>query len=450
MRMIPTFDLEVAVFRASGPAWCSAALCPFGPEGPDSAWSLWSPRLTALYHFNPNQRFDFFLAVGAGAGILKVEEEEGRNQLLIEAGPGFTLQLVGPWHLRGDLRWLGSFDDAFVDNHAEWTLGFDFRPELPPDLDQDGYKNKKDGCPEDAEDFDDFEDEDGCSEPDNDRDGLRDERDECPDEKEDVDDWEDDDGCPETDNDRDRIPDRLDHCPNKAEDYDQTDDEDGCPDNDNDGDGITDRKDACPDEAEDLDSWEDDDGCPEEDNDGDGFPDGSDLCPDHPEDLDNFDDGDGCPDRDNDDDRVPDVVDACPLDPEVYNQIEDQDGCPDETPPEILRFTGVVRGITFETGKAVIRSSSESVLQEALDVFERYPDLSLEIQGHTDDRGEAEANLSLSQARAEAVVAWFVTRGIDPLRFVAVGYGESQPIADNRSEKGRSENRRVEVRPLQP
>ena len=107
---------------------------------------------------------------------------------------------------------------------------------------------------------------------DRDGDGLLDDVDNCPDQPEDFDKFEDDDGCPDNDNDNDGLNDPVDECPNDAEDIDGFEDDDGCPENDNDGDGLNDDVDQCPDKAEDKDGFEDDDGCPDCDNDGDGVP----------------------------------------------------------------------------------------------------------------------------------------------------------------------------------
>jgi outer membrane protein OmpA-like peptidoglycan-associated protein len=132
---------------------------------------------------------------------------------------------------------------------------------------------------------------------DSDEDGILDEFDACPDEAEDFDGFEDDDGCPDYDNDFDGIPDLEDTCPLGAEDYDGFADSDGCPDPDNDLDGILDINDTCPDEAEDKDGFLDDDGCPDIDNDGDGILDVDDKCPNKPETFNGFEDQDGCPDQ---------------------------------------------------------------------------------------------------------------------------------------------------------
>jgi len=132
---------------------------------------------------------------------------------------------------------------------------------------------------------------------DSDEDGIIDEFDACSDEAEDFDGFEDDDGCPEYDNDFDGIPDVEDTCPLGAEDYDGFADSDGCPDPDNDLDGILDINDECPDEAEDKDGFLDEDGCPDIDNDGDGILDVDDQCPNKPETFNGYQDQDGCPDQ---------------------------------------------------------------------------------------------------------------------------------------------------------
>lgn len=112
-----------------------------------------------------------------------------------------------------------------------------------------------------------------------DEDGIFGSQDKCPRVQEDYDGFEDEDGCPDPDNDGDGILDADDACPDDAEDFDGDMDEDGCPDVDRDGDGIMDMDDACPDDPEDVDGFEDADGCPDPDNDGDGVLDANDKCP---------------------------------------------------------------------------------------------------------------------------------------------------------------------------
>lgn len=116
-------------------------------------------------------------------------------------------------------------DDAY----STIMLGITFSPFIDNDSDGDGIKGKEDLCPEEAEDYDGYEDEDGCPDLDNDGDGILDSNDKCPNEAEDMDGYEDEDGCPDLDNDGDGIPDVADKCPNEAEDKDGVEDEDGCP-----------------------------------------------------------------------------------------------------------------------------------------------------------------------------------------------------------------------------
>ena len=122
---------------------------------------------------------------------------------------------------------------------------------------------------------------------DRDGDGILDNVDKCIDQPEDFDNFQDDDGCPEPDNDNDGILDTADKCPNEAGPMQNM----GCPILDKDGDGLNDNVDKCPNEPEDKDGFQDDDGCPDLDNDADGVPDDRDDCPMVPGPVDNK----GCP-----------------------------------------------------------------------------------------------------------------------------------------------------------
>jgi outer membrane protein OmpA-like peptidoglycan-associated protein len=248
------------------------------------------------------------------------------------------------------------------------------------------------------------------------------------------------------DKDGDGIPDDVDKCPAEPEDKDGFQDDDGCPDPDNDGDGIPDALDKCPNDPEDKDGFEDQDGCPDLDNDNDGIPDALDKCPNEPEDKDGFEDQDGCPDPDNDKDGIPDTIDKCPNQPETFNHYQDEDGCPDEVPAAVKKFTGVIEGINFKTNSAEILPGSYAVLDRAIKVLQDYPDVNLEISGHTDNRGRAEYNRNLSQRRADSVKMYFVSRGIASSRLQSIGYGMERPIADNSTSSGRASNRRTEFR----
>ncbi len=147
-------------------------------------------------------------------------------------------------------------DDNLDEGGAYLALGvrFGFYPEhvkVVGDSDGDGLRDDVDSCPDEAEDFDKFEDEDGCPELDNDSDGINDDVDKCPLDPEDMDGWQDEDGCPESDDDLDGdgILNKDDQCVNDPEDKDGFEDEDGCPDLDNDNDNIADKDDKCPDTA---------------------------------------------------------------------------------------------------------------------------------------------------------------------------------------------------------
>jgi outer membrane protein OmpA-like peptidoglycan-associated protein len=259
------------------------------------------------------------------------------------------------------------------------------------------------------------------------------------------------------DSDGDGIPDDVDKCPNEPEDKDGFQDADGCPDPDNDNDGIPDAQDKCPNEPEDKDGFQDADGCPDPDNDNDGIPDKDDKCPNEPEDKDGFQDADGCPDPDNDQDGIPDSQDKCPDQPETKNGYQDADGCPDEIPEKVKKFTGVIQGINFKVNSADLLPASNGTLDKAVAVLKEFPELKMEIQGHTDDQpmghgGKFADNTALSQARAESVKAYFVKSGIDDNRLIAKGYGATMPIDDPKDLKGaklnaaRTKNRRVEFK----
>ncbi len=245
------------------------------------------------------------------------------------------------------------------------------------------------------------------------------------------------------DRDGDGYKDPEDSCPDDPEDFDGVQDEDGCPEEqDTDGDGINDARDLCPLDPEDADGYLDQDGCPEPDNDLDGLPDRTDRCANDPEDMDGWQDDDGCPDLDNDADSLRDTEDKCPNEPGPA----DNEGCPRVYQDVEVTSTHVRihQKIHFEFNKATIRPVSFPILDTVAQVLNDFPDITLEIQGHTDSRGSDSYNLRLSQERAEAVRQYLIAKGIAPERLTARGYGEGCPIASNRTASGRAANRRVE------
>jgi OmpA-OmpF porin, OOP family len=246
----------------------------------------------------------------------------------------------------------------------------------------------------------------------------------------------------EGDRDGDGIPDEYDHCPDQRETYNGFEDVDGCPDDpDTDNDGIPDSRDHCMLQGEDKDGYLDDDGCPEPDNDLDGIPDAKDKCPNEPEDPDGFQDEDGCPDDDNDGDGVKDVDDQCPNTPGAPGGA--RPGCPGlvvVTAKEIR----ITQQIQFDFNKATIKPVSFPILDAVKDVLVANPKISLEVQGHTDNVGNADYNKKLSQQRADSVRTYLIQKGIDGSKLVAKGYGMGQPLVPNNSEANKALNRRVQ------
>ncbi len=177
------------------------------------------------------------------------------------------------------------------------------------------------------------------------------------------------------------------------------------------------------------------------DRDHDGILDAEDQCPDQPEDIDHYRDTDGCPDLDNDNDTILDPIDQCP---DVYGDV-DNNGCPREMPKVEIRSDQLVlsQKIFFDTNKATIKGRSFAILDTVAQVLRGHPQMSIVIEGHTDSRGALKYNQDLSQLRAEAVVEYLGSRDIAGTQLTPIGYGETRPIASNKTDAGRAKNRRV-------
>jgi outer membrane protein OmpA-like peptidoglycan-associated protein len=104
-----------------------------------------------------------------------------------------------------------------------------------------------------------------------------------------------------------------------------------------------------------------------------------------------------------------------------------------------------VYGINFDTGLATLRPESDKVLTQVAALLTSNPSWKMRVEGHTDNAGAKAANVVLSGQRAAAVVEWLGRHGVDKSRLIALGMGDSSPVADNASEEGRSLNRRVEL-----
>lgn len=207
----------------------------------------------------------------------------------------------------------------------------------------------------------------------------------------------------------------------------------GCP-IDADGDGVYDGLDQCPDTPAGV--KVDGKGCPL-DTDGDGVTDDKDQCPDTPK-------GDavdtqGCSlPKDSDGDGTADDKDACP----TVAAPGTADGCPPQAPVKKITLNGV----HFDFDRDNLRAVSYPILDAAVDTLKGdWGDVRIEVAGHTDSIASDAYNLDLSRRRADTVRKYLVRKGIAADRLVAKGYGESQPIADNSTEEGRFQNRRVEL-----
>jgi outer membrane protein OmpA-like peptidoglycan-associated protein len=377
------------------------------------------------FTFTPQLLLDFnkkgyFAAVNAGVRIRTQSESlewlDVENELLLGLGVG--IPLVDQLLLGAELQTTSNLSDPFADENQTQIgargglrYNFDFGlgveagagggfirgygnpsisafagvrfdpPRGPKDADGDGIYDDVDQCPLDPEDFDNFEDRDGCPDPDNDKDGILDVEDQCPNDPEDFDGFQDVDGCPDPDNDQDGIPDVEDQCPNDPEDFDGFEDANGCPDPDNDQDGILDVKDQCPNDPETKNNFQDEDGCPDEAR---------------------------------------------------RARIEGK---------KIV----ILDKVFFVYDKAIILEQSYPVLMEVAQILkENAPIKKVLIEGHTDSRGSDSYNRSLSDRRAKAVREFLIKQGIDRNRMLAKGFGEERPIASNDDDEGRQKNRRVE------
>lgn len=202
------------------------------------------------------------------------------------------------------------------------------------------------------------------------------------------------------------------------------------------------------------------------DSDGDGVPDNADQCPGTPAgarvnaqgcELDT--DGDGVVDRL---DQCPNTVSGakvdargCELDSDGDGVVDRLDKCPGTKPGvkvgadgcEIPEVT-VLKGVNFAFKSASLTPEAMAILDQVAITLSRRGDSKAEVLGHTDNVGTAERNLKLSQERAEAVMRYLVSKGVKAESLTARGLGEAQPIADNKTEAGRAQNRRVELRTL--
>lgn len=422
--------------------------------------------------FFPGVSLSYNTRVGRWLGASVAYSIYNRSYSNIGAGLSLNAGPVQFYVLSNNV--LGAFLPQGAKNlHLQFLLNLTFgRKKF--DKDKDGIADKKDACPEIAG----LEEFKGC--PDKDGDKIPDKDDTCPD----VAGLAEFKGCP--DKDGDKVIDKDDQCPEEAGLAEFM----GCPDKD--GDKVTDKEDECPEEA----GLAEMKGCP--DKDSDGIRDKDDQCPDKagPKEA------NGCPQIklhlvDEKGNIIKSVVrnedgtftfEGLPSDENVLFKLEGEDtdilkeinikvnGTTkkalrgpnglfkfetlkaedtslkpeqevavklDKKEAEILKKA--FDNLEFETGKEIIKQTSLSSLEELAGLLQKKPEWRLMIAGHTDNQGQAAANMKLSQKRAEAVKKFLVSKGIADSRFVVKWYGSTKPIADNKTPQGRQKNRRVEM-----
>ena len=282
------------------------------------------------------------------------------------------------------------------------------------DSDGDEIEDKLDKCPFIPEDFDDFEDEDGCPDYDNDADGL-------------IDSVETNTGTFISADSTGTDPNVADTDMDGVNDYDEvytyfTDPLSV----DTDADSLSD--------GDEVNNYQTDPNSP--DTDGDGLNDGDEIFI-HQTDPKNADtDGDGFMDGD----------DKCPLEPETFNGFMDDDGCPDKKPEIIFEKKSpiILDGVNFKVGSSELTDGAKNVLGKVVRTLKDYKDMHLEISGHTDSSGSRSLNMKLSRKRAESVRRYLINQGIEEHRLRAIGLGPDHPVTSNKTKAGRSKNRRIE------
>ena len=346
--------------------------------------SFWAVNLAAQYHLNTlwsGARW-FDPYAQVGGGYAAIDNE-GKFRTLVGGGANFWFtDNIG---LNLQTAYHPTMKSESTENYFQHALGITIKFGKQ-DRDNDGVADKDDKCPDVAG----KPELNGC--PDADGDGITDAEDSCPD----VFGLKEFNGCPDTDG--DGIADKDDECPEVAGKPELK----GCPDADNDG--IADKDDKCPQQA----GPKENNGCPWPDRGGDGVLDKDDECPEE----------------------------AGPA---------SNKGCPEVTQEVQTQLNSFAKTILFDVGKSTIRPESATVLNNIVNVLNKYKNSKFSVEGYTDTSGNKDKNQRLSEDRAYSVKAYLVDKGINPARLSAKGFGPEKPIASRKTKKGRELNRRVEI-----
>ncbi len=385
------------------------ALYDYVTQAPDHAGSSLSMHRfggQALYHFFPDNVFVPYLAAGFSELNFRSDPRNISNRGAFDYGFGAKYFLADDFALRGDVRHIVYSYNTGTYNNVEFTLGAYIQfggtepaakavaPTPPPEP----VKVVATPAPEPAV---------VVAAP--------------------I-------VIPPVDTDGDGIIDTLDTCPGTPQGV--AVDSNGCP-VDTDKDGIADYLDKCPETPAGV--AVDVSGCPA-DADKDGVADYLDKCPETPSGV--AVDFGGCP-ADSDKDGVPDHLDKCPTTP--LGAAVDAMGCPVEAAKRFCDKPAVI-AVSFEANKADLKAKYHDELDKLGSFLKEFPNSKGTIEGHTDADGSKEANLKLSQARAESVRSYIVNKfGIDGSRITAKGFGPAKPVASNKNSAGKAKNRRIEA-----
>jgi len=399
--------------------------------------------------------------LGGGIGAQRTETQIGNfidgkdTTFAFQLGGGVGLLLSDDWTLSLDYRYVDadrpkyrtSLNQPIESEYSSHNLGlgltYAFGADGGRDTDGDGVPDRRDDCPNTPAGVTVYSN--GCP-TDVDGDTVPDYLDKCPNTPPGA--PINSDGCP-IDSDGDGVPDHADQCPGTPPGTPV--DTRGCP-ADADGDGVPDYLDKCPGTQKGV--KVDANGCDFRDADGDGVPDSADRCPNTP--RGELVGPDGCP-LDSDGDGIPDSRDDCPNTPAGYKVLPDGcapvGDCRKPRPGEPVDARGcaldrrfVLRGVKFEFDSDRLTAPAKETLNEVAATLSAYPDLKLDVEGHTDSLGTDAYNLSLSERRAIAVIRYLGEQGAKTARLKAIGFGETVPIDSNDTEVGRENNRRVEFK----